>query len=186
MVQSSQFPDNEYSMDDRPPDHFTVVGNVVGKRFQLEEQEEDQYRCITELCLLPDHTLQVGNSDGPRFASASGTWKYVEDGSALSITLHRTFRTGHSGTDMGEFSFIVSRELVGELTHVGSALAIVAGDIYSSVSYNDNDEIQLLASSAIRLGFFSMIDTTPQQEPEDDHCGSFFSSQPLPYATLSY
>jgi hypothetical protein len=136
---------------------------LLGKVFQLEENE-DHANCITELWLLDDHTVHVGQSDGPLTASVEGNWSYephlYPPEYAFAMKLHRTFKTGYKGTDMGEFSFTVSRTYVGSLIEIGSVLG-VEGSIYHN---EDGDSDSPMGN----VGFFSMIDTTPSEDEMGD------------------
>ena len=144
--------------DDNNPESI-----FLDKTFQLEEKE-DHANCITELWLLPDHTVKVGQSDGPRTAYEEGSWSHephlYPPEYAFAMKLHRTFQTGYKGTDMGEFSFTVSRTYVGSLTEIGSVLG-VEGFIY----HNEDDDV---GSPMGNVGFFSMIDTTSSEDDEED------------------
>ncbi|KAL3910038.1 MAG: hypothetical protein SGARI_002313, partial [Bacillariaceae sp.] len=79
------------------------------------------------------------------------------------MKLFRDYKTGYKGTDMGEFSFTVSRTFVGSLTEIGTVLGM-EGAMY----HNDEVDTDSLTSSLMgQVGFFSMIDTTPSEEDED-------------------
>jgi hypothetical protein len=154
------------------------------KQFQLEEQE-DRNMCITELTLLEDHTVLFGQSDGPLFngTSSFGTWSYdgrsFPSSAAFAMKLHRVYNTGSSSTDMGEFTFTVTRVYVGELMHVGGTTLGVEGSIYDIPDDLEDEETGAAADSTLtallgisstakRVGFFCIIDTTPTQDDEDD------------------
>ena len=161
---------------------------LVSRRYQLEEQE-DRNNCITEVLLLEDHTVVIGQSDGPLFdlEKSYGIWSYnsqefTED-IAYAMKVCRTYNTGSKRSDMGEFSFSVCRVYIGEVVNVGNVLG-VEGSIYEIPDdenddddlYTDSNDSSLrsllgISSTAKRVGFFSMIDTTPQDDEEDGDDG---------------
>jgi hypothetical protein len=159
----------------QPPQHQSLSNNdieresLMGRRFQLEEKE-DRANCITELLLNSDHTVAVGQSDGPLFTIATGSWSFDQElfplDVAFAMTLDRTFKAGYKGTDMGEFTFVVSRTYVGSLTQVGGVIA-VEGSIYKDPDEEDDGTTTTTAIMG-RVGFFSMIDTTPTKDEEED------------------
>jgi hypothetical protein len=128
--------------------------------FQLEEME-DQDTCSTEITLLPDGTVQVGETDGPLFVSASGTWSVdptnPQGAFAFEMKLARQFEAGHeasSFTDIGEFSFTVERWYVGDINRVGERLA-VSGSIHAM---EDLEVFGASPPSDLAVGYFNMID----------------------------
>jgi hypothetical protein len=142
---------------------------LIGRPFQLEEKE-DHANCVTEIVLHSDHTITIGQSDGPLFQQAVGSWSFDQESFpsdvAFAMKLQRTYKAGYKGSDMGEFSFVVTRTFVGALTQVGHAVA-VEGSIYN----DGGDESEIfdgLRSGMGRVGFFSMIDTTPTKEEEEN------------------
>eukprot|EP00522_Entomoneis_paludosa_P014491 CAMPEP_0172441230 /NCGR_PEP_ID=MMETSP1065-20121228/1801_1 /TAXON_ID=265537 /ORGANISM="Amphiprora paludosa, Strain CCMP125" /LENGTH=218 /DNA_ID=CAMNT_0013190485 /DNA_START=22 /DNA_END=678 /DNA_ORIENTATION=- len=135
--------------------------------FQLEEKE-DAESCTTELCLRSDHTLQVGETNGPRYIEAVGVWQeYSYDSSSnnpqqgLETNLHgvefemrltRTFETGREKrdwTNVGRFHYSVERTLTGSFTFVGA---------------NVNVEGMIHDGEGRHLGYFSLMDVTQQRE----------------------
>jgi hypothetical protein len=127
------------------------VADIASKYFQLEENE-DGYSAITEVFLSDeDNALLVGQTDGPIPTESQGTWMVREDGK-FAMNLVRTFKTGRKGTDLGEFYFSVDRSFVGEVTTVGSCLAI--GGVAHSVDDLGDREV----------GYFAMIDTANMRE----------------------
>ncbi|KAG7359235.1 hypothetical protein IV203_015824 [Nitzschia inconspicua] len=143
---------------------------LIGRPFQLEEKE-DSANCITEIVLQSDHTIYVGQSDGPLFQKAVGSWSYDQEAFpsdvAFAMKLYRTYKAGYKGSDMGEFSFVVSRIFVGYLTQVGHAIAI-EGSIYNDDDEEDATILGARDGRMARVGFFSMIDTTPSKEDQEN------------------
>ena len=147
----------------------------MSKCFQLEEKE-DRCTCITEIVLAEDNTLHIGNTDGPQPTSSHGTWMidHQDERSTFTMKLERTFKTGYSGTDMGEFFYPVERTFVGELTKAG-ALDAIEGSIH--IPSLDNDDT--LGSETTAIGYFSMIDITNISNESEDFT-------PFGGAVLSY
>lgn len=140
-----------------------------GRNFQLEELEDAESAC-TDILLNSDLTLTVGETDGPRYVTADGTWSeslvglHSDDQSGdgsnfkryFSMKLRRTFVGGteeKDSTDMGEFEYSVERRYDGECYLVGGSTFAMNGDIL------DVDEI----FGERRVGFFNMIDTTVEE-----------------------
>lgn len=119
---------------------------VKSKFFQLEEME-DKETCSSEIFFAEDNTVTVGDTDGPLFSDASGTWEEGTNGS-FKMTLKRTYESGTHSSDIGEFKFDVERSFVGELAETGSKTS-VTGTIHSL------DE--LLGDRTV--GYFSLIYT---------------------------
>ena len=114
---------------------------------------EDADTATTEVLLNVDHTVTVGETDGPLHKTAEGTWK--ENDQNFEMVLTRRFQAGREGmvfTDMGEFEFDVVRTFTGEMTMVGASAA-VQGGIHSSDEILGDQEV----------GFFNMIDTTNER-----------------------
>jgi hypothetical protein len=114
----------------------------------LEENEGDN-SCITEIFLAEDYTLQVGATDGPLPAETIGSWMLREDG-MFAMNICRTFNTGYSGTDMGEFAFAVERDFAGHVTNVGGLLAL------EGALHIPGDNLR----GDAKVGYFSMIDVS--------------------------
>jgi hypothetical protein len=123
------------------------ANNLAPRSFQLEENEGGN-TCITEVFLAEDYTLQVGDTDGPLPAKTLGSWILRDDG-LFAMNICRTFNTGYSGSDLGEFSFVVERDFSGHVTKVGSLLALEGS------SHIPDD---LLGD--VKVGYFSMLDVT--------------------------
>ncbi|CAB9525902.1 expressed unknown protein [Seminavis robusta] len=139
----------------------TAMADLTGVTFQLEELE-DRESCSTELTLETDNTVTLGDTDGPLFSQATGTWsvyhsKEEEEQEELlfDMSITRTFDAGQKSTDMGEFTFSVDRMYLGDVTKVGDRLA-VTGTIHLV------DE--LLGDE--KIGFFNMIDN--REESDED------------------
>jgi len=136
-----------------------VTLDISRKYYQLEELE-DKESCTTDVFLNSDRTVTVGETDGPVYLSASGTWSQDPSDGSFRMVLSRTYEAGrepHQFTDMGEFDFTVERVFTGEVTEVGSKLAVVG-------SIHDMDE----AVGDKSVGFFNMIDTTKERLGEKD------------------
>jgi len=125
------------------------------KYYQLEEMEDKQ-TCTTELFLKADRTVIFGNTDGPQYLVASGSWEVEPNTNNFKMTLTRRFSTGQSNTDMGEFNFDVTRTFQGELTMVGDSVGVVGG----TNTQADQD-----------VGYFNMIDTTGERSDQDPISG---------------
>lgn len=132
----------------------SAVGQLpVNRYFQLEEME-DKEKCVTELFLNWDKSVQVGESDGPEFLSATGRWDYK--GNQLSLTLKRTYSSGRERsqeTDVGEFEYSTERVFVGDAIKVGSKLAF-QGTVHMVDEVFGDEEV----------GYFEMIDTTEEHK----------------------
>ena len=129
-----------------------VTEAPVNKYFNLEELE-DKEKAVTEIRLNADYTVTVGETDGPLFTEAKGTWSATAD--RLTMTLHRSYSAGTespTATDMGEFSFTVDRTFTGNLYMVGAKLA-VEGSVHCLDEHGDNE-----------VGYFEMIDVTKERE----------------------
>ena len=93
------------------------------KFYQLEEKEDGE-TSRTEVYLMADRQVDFGKTDGPVPDYVEGTW-HVEPGTDdFKMQIRRVFGTGRRGSDMGEFSFEIIRELRGDLTMVGESVAI--------------------------------------------------------------
>ena len=129
------------------------------KYYQLEELE-DKETCTTELFLKPDRTIEFGETDGPLWTAASGIWQVVPDTNDFTMRLTRSYTTGSSSRQMGEFTYTVERRFSGEITLVGESIAI-SGAVYVKIS-DDDDEI-----NEITAGYFNMIDATAERLGDD-------------------
>ena len=108
---------------------------------------------MTEIRLNADNSVTIGETDGPLFTAATGTWSATAE--TLTMTLSRTYSAGSESavaTDMGEFSFTVDRTFTGNLYMVGAKLA-VEGSVHALDEHGDNE-----------VGYFEMIDVTKERE----------------------
>ena len=118
---------------------------VASRCFQLDENEGSE-SCISEIVLLHDFSLKIGQTDGPRHIEAVGTWS-IGEGGVFSMRLCRTYKTGYSGSDMGEFTFPVERNFSGQASEVGGLLAL-EGSAHAS-----DDQL-----GRVKVGYFSILD----------------------------
>lgn len=146
---TSRQPSFGFSRSSSSSSSSLLFANAANKYFQLEEAE-DRETSTTELFLKEDNSVLVGQSDGPLPLDTFGSWS-TEDGS-FQMTITRIFQAGKKETtftDMGEFTFKVERLFTGEISTVGSHIAMTG-------SIRDRDEL----FGDRQVGFFSMIDTT--------------------------
>jgi hypothetical protein len=126
------------------------------KYFQLEEME-DAETCTTEVYINSDFTVRVGQTNGPKYQAASGSWTEVEeDDGIFEMILKRSYATGREKidiTDLGEYEYTVERRFTGTFTFVGAEVNVEG-------SVHDIDEV--LGDRSV--GFFSMIDVTKERE----------------------
>ena len=125
------------------------------------EELEDKDTCTSELFLKADRTIEFGETDGPLWTAASGTWHVAPDTNEFTMWLSRSYTTGSSSRQMGEFSYTLERRFSGELTLVGESIA-VSGVVYVKISDDDDDEI-----NEISAGYFNMIDATAERQGDD-------------------
>lgn len=126
------------------------------KHFQLEESE-DAETSTTEVFLRRDKTVEIGETDGPVFIDASGTWEHGPDGH-FQMKLKRTFEAGKGPSkaqDMGEFNYVVERTFTGDLGKVGASVA-ASGSIHCQDEQLGDEEV----------GFFNLIDTHKGEKGE--------------------
>ena len=125
------------------------------------EELEDKDTCTSDLFLKADRTIEFGETDGPLWTAASGTWHVVPETNEFTMWLSRSYTTGSSSRQMGEFSYTLERRFSGELTLVGESIA-VSGVVYVKISDDDDDEI-----NEISAGYFNMIDATAERQGDD-------------------
>ena len=182
QLELQQLPTTAIEIESQTPPE--AVAMFAGIPFQLEEME-DADTCTSEVVLNADFTVTVGETDGPIYKEATGTWSAIQvpnsgtddndhDDSelannvnkknngmmAMSMTLVRHYQAGHEATestDVGEFTFAVERNFIGTLTYVGDRLAI-SGNMFIEDEIFGDDEI----------GYFNMIDTRPSEGDDDD------------------
>ena len=120
---------------------------------------EDQEDCTTELFLTADGVVEFGETDGPVWTSAVGSWSVAPGTDDFVMPIVRTYKTGQSNTDMGEFSFDIGRIYRGEMTNVGDSVGITgAMEEMPDEVFGSNDE------EPKKVGFFNMIDGTDIRE----------------------
>ena len=127
--------------------------SFIDEYFQLEELEDSE-SCTTEILLQSDGKILVGQTDGPLFASAKGWWEISEK---FRMSIVRYYKTGQSGTDMGEFQYEVGRTFIGDITQIGNSMGI-SGSI-QPVANADID-----SDPSYEIGYFNMIDTTAARQ----------------------
>jgi hypothetical protein len=133
-----------------------VTVNAADRFYNLEEME-DKDTCTTEVFLTADGGVSVGETDGPLFVGAKGSWS--QQGETFRMSLTRTYDAGAektNPTDVGEFTFDTERIFTGTLTIIGEKVA-VEGSVHMVDEHGDNE-----------VGFFSMIDTTKERLGEED------------------
>jgi hypothetical protein len=114
---------------------------------------EDKETCTTELFLNTDRTITFGESNGPLAASAVGEWQVTPGTNDFTMTIMRSFNSGQSNTDMGEFDFKVARTYVGDMTMVGACVGITGATFVEAASGEEKAEV----------GYFNMIDSTDER-----------------------
>ena len=105
------------------------IESLVSRYYNLEEKE-DRDTSTTEIFLLKDGTVSLGETDAPLTVKAVGTWS--QNGEQFEMNIKRTFGAGQDHTDVGEFQFVVERNFVGVLEKVGAVLS-VGGSMYLKV-----------------------------------------------------
>ena len=73
------------------------------KYYQLEERE-DRDSCTTELFLTEDRNVVFGDTDGPNYISALGSWE-VNNGNDFAMLITRKYETGQKNSEMGEYTY---------------------------------------------------------------------------------
>jgi hypothetical protein len=115
-----------------------------GSKFYQLEEMEDKDACTTELFLLNDGSIQVSETNGPPPAKSSGQWRLESNndgGGVFEMTIVRTYGTGNQNTDLGEFTFNVERNFIGNVSIVGG-LVSVTGAISMKVREEEIYHIQ--------------------------------------------
>ena len=125
------------------------------------EELEDKDTCTTELFLNANRTIDFGESDGPLWIAATGTWSVAPGTNDFGMEISRTFETGSSGRQMGEFTYDLVRRYEGELSMVGASVAI-GGLVYAKKNLGTAD-----SGEEIPAGYFNMIDATAERLGDD-------------------
>eukprot|EP00529_Nitzschia_sp_RCC80_P021888 CAMPEP_0113453448 /NCGR_PEP_ID=MMETSP0014_2-20120614/7361_1 /TAXON_ID=2857 /ORGANISM="Nitzschia sp." /LENGTH=390 /DNA_ID=CAMNT_0000344839 /DNA_START=193 /DNA_END=1365 /DNA_ORIENTATION=- /assembly_acc=CAM_ASM_000159 len=123
------------------------------KYYQLEEME-DRDNCTTELFLKEDGQILIGETDGPLWTEAVGTWKIRPGTDDFTMNIKRKFQSGNDGSDMGEFEYELERTYIGDMTAVGESVAVTGVMHCTDVLSGEDQEV----------GFFNMIDGTDARE----------------------
>ncbi|EEC46241.1 predicted protein [Phaeodactylum tricornutum CCAP 1055/1] len=123
------------------------------KYYQLEEME-DKENCTTELYLKGDRTVEFGDTDGPIWTEAVGSWQVKPGTNDFTMVIKRKYQTGRDGTDMGSFDFQTERTFSGEMTQVGACVGIT-GVVHEADNGSPLQEEE--------IGFFNMIDATDER-----------------------
>ena len=141
------------------------------KYYQLEEME-DAENCTTELFLKKDGTVEIGKTDGPVWIMAQGSWHIIQGTDKFVMTIVKTFQTGSTTRDMGEFEFDVIRTYQGDMIYVGESVAITGIMKHNKMATNNKFNNNKFNNNNIReddeeeedneetVGFFNMIDGT--------------------------
>lgn len=66
---------------------------------------EDKDTCTTELFLAEDRRVEFGDTDGPRYIEAVGTWEVPVGTNDFSMRITRTYITGQDNSAMGEYKY---------------------------------------------------------------------------------
>ena len=140
------------------------------KYYQLEEME-DAENCTTELFLKKDGTVEIGKTDGPVWIMAQGSWHIIQGTDKFVMTIVKTFQTGSTTRDMGEFEFDVIRTYQGDMIYVGESVAITGimkhNKMATNNKFNNNNNNNNIREDEDEeedneetVGFFNMIDGT--------------------------
>ena len=120
----STFQPQDYCLSSRVSISSSLYGIRCENKFYQLEEKEDGETSRTEVYLMADRQVDFGKTDGPVPDYVEGTW-HVELGTDdFTMQIRRVFGTGKKGSDMGEFSFEIIRELRGDMTMVGESVAI--------------------------------------------------------------
>lgn len=114
---------------------------------------EDKETCTTELFLNTDRTITFGESNGPLAAASVGEWQVKTGTNDFTMKIVRSFNSGQSNTDMGEFNFEVTRTYVGDMTMVGACVGIT-GVTFSAAPFGEEKQ---------EVGYFNMIDSSDER-----------------------
>jgi len=122
------------------------------KYYQLEEME-DRDTCTTELFLRADGVIEFGDTDGPKYMAAAGSWSVPPGTNDYNMVITRVFSAGSESSDMGEFTFELTKFYKGDMTKVGESVAVTG--VMSTSDTFDNTEVE--------VGYFNMIDATDER-----------------------
>eukprot|EP00429_Kryptoperidinium_foliaceum_P066065 CAMPEP_0176061244 /NCGR_PEP_ID=MMETSP0120_2-20121206/30534_1 /TAXON_ID=160619 /ORGANISM="Kryptoperidinium foliaceum, Strain CCMP 1326" /LENGTH=171 /DNA_ID=CAMNT_0017394801 /DNA_START=127 /DNA_END=642 /DNA_ORIENTATION=+ len=122
------------------------------KYYQLEELE-DKESCTTELFLRADGVVEFGETDGPQFLAAAGTWSVPDGTDDFNMVVTRVFSAGQDDSDMGEFNFELSKTYRGDMTMVGASVGVTG--VMATADTVDGSERE--------VGYFNMIDVTDER-----------------------
>jgi len=137
------------SLEGSTPEQNPAKVDIGGRYFQLEEQEDSETR-FTGILLNDDGTVEALASDIPNFRDASGYWEQSRDGE-VQMSLTRVYTAGHKSvreTDMGEFTYKMDRHYSGQMSFIGSQIAVSGAVKIVDDNGNSGD-----------VGYFSMLDT---------------------------
>jgi len=158
-------PPSARSLFSAAPLHLSSSASlVVGRYYQLEEME-DREDCTTQVFLSPDGSVAFGRTDGPPHHSATGSWECDEEKSGtFTMVVDRVYKTGlpsKKSTDMGDFTFVVSRRFRGGVERVGERVAVEG-----RMERTDNGEF------LCEVGVFSLIDIGEWADEESAGLGA--------------
>ena len=163
-----------------PLQQFLESMTVHGEKYFQLEEKEDAETCTTELRVLSDYTVVIGETNGPLPAEASGSWTEVtpemtlENDGVFEMILTRTYETGREAqesTDMDKFSFTTTRKFVGDFTFVGASVNVAGTIVDVDPVFGDR-----------QVGYFSMIDVTQEREEwMQENSNSDDGAPPPPY-----
>jgi hypothetical protein len=140
------------------PTTINAALNPGSKFYQLEELE-DKEACTTEVFLNKNGSITLTETNGPPPVSSSGSWSYSYNGSGnmvMKMKIVRTYGTGNASSGVGEFTFDVERNFVGDVSLVGGLVSVTGAMIMEDDFFGDTE-----------VGFFSMIDTTDAKLGEE-------------------
>jgi hypothetical protein len=106
--------------------------------FRLEDLEGPEH-WQTQVFLHSNSTVTLGKTDGPKFVTASGTWKLFNETFEMSLARHFP-----AGPSFPNATYCVERSYVGELHSVGETAGMQG-------VLKDEDQ---------NVGYFEMIDTS--------------------------
>lgn len=120
----STFQPQDYCLSSRVSISSSLYGIRCENKFYQLEEKEDGETSRTEVYLMADRQVDFGKTDGPVPDYVEGTWRVEPGTDDFTMQIRRVFGTGKKGSDMGEFSFEIIRELRGDMAMVGESVAI--------------------------------------------------------------